>query len=571
MDSAYAIPSQAQDRLVAASLPKAIDLTHHLNRISKNREPSHLKELYKYQSVPGMITMAGGIPHPQVFPFETVSASILPKDAFPLNPPRVPEKSKKSILSWLFPNSPANTTSFTIPKYAQNATDPKTIQLSTSLQYQAATGPPALPLFLREYVEKVYKPAYADWDVLINVGATDGWGKIVNMLFEFGDALLVEEWTYPGAENTWIPFEAEMVPIKMDAVGLLPDHLEQVLGGWDEVKRGKRRPHVMYTVPTGQNPTGATMTGERKKQIYDICSKYDVIICEDEPYYCLYTGEWTPKGASSDRSLVEQRRLDAEKKDGPEGNQAFIDALPPSYLAYDTDGRVIRMDTFSKTSAPGSRLGWITASPLFIERLTRATEASTQAPSGFATALTTTMLQQWGFDGYIRWLRGIKALYNMRKTWLCDAFVDVFHLEFGKHSVLFPAGTNTVTCYSKKNVSAWDEKRGSRGSPLITFVPPTAGMFVFLGVHLSEHPDFAKLEHKGEDATRVLSDKLWLKLADELVLFAPGWGFDARGEHAIGGKGVGYFRLAFSIATYEDTYKAINTFAKVLDKFFGRQ
>ncbi|WVQ70021.1 uncharacterized protein L199_008245 [Kwoniella botswanensis] len=575
MDSAFEFGTQPRYD-ASASLPKAKDFTHHLNQVSKNRAASSLKELYRYQGVPGMIVMAGGIPHPEVFPFETLSATILAHDAFPLDPPREPKKNK-SLLSWLFSSSSAAlpTSSFTIPKWAPGPPDPKTIQLSTSLQYQAATGPPSLALFLREYVSKVYKPAYADWDVLVNVGNTDGWGKIISLLVEKGDAILVEEWTYPSAVNTFLPFECPTIPIKMDKEGMSPEHLEEVLGGWKEDERdGKKRPHIMYTIPTGQNPTGATMEGERKKQIYEICKKYDVIICEDEPYYCLYTGEWTPKGTQSDRSILAQRLADAEKKEGSEGNAAFIKSLPPSYLHFDTDGRVVRMDTFSKTSAPGSRLGWITANPQFIERLTRITETSTQAPSGFATALTTTMLQKWGFEGYIRWLRGVKATYNMRKTWMCDAFEDTFHLEFDQtnNSIvrgLFPEGTKTITCYSKQPRNKWDEKKGLHGPALVTFTPPTAGMFVFLGVHVSEHPDYQDLLRKGEDATHVLVQKLWTELADNLVLFAPGWYFDAGGEHAIGGKGYGYFRLSFSIATYEETYKAIKTFSKVLDKFFG--
>ena len=212
--------------------------------------------------------MGGGIPSPEYFPFETLSATVLAIDTLPLDPPRKP--AKQSIFSWLFGNK---TTSFTVPKFVQGA-DASTIQLATSLQYQQATGPPALSTFLREYVAKVYKPGYADWDVLINCGATDAWGKIVFMLLEKGDAILVEEWTYPGAENSFIPLEAEMVPIKMDAQGLTPEHLEEVLGGWNEEERGKKRPKVLYTIPTGQNPTGATMMAQRKKQIYDICSKY---------------------------------------------------------------------------------------------------------------------------------------------------------------------------------------------------------------------------------------------------------------------------------------------------------
>ena len=109
--------------------------------------------------------MAGGIPSPEYFPFETLSATVLAVDTLPLDPPRKPS-NKKSLLQWLFG---PKTTSFTVPKYVPGG-DASTIQLATSLQYQQATGPPALPAFLREYVSKVYRPGYADWDVLINCG-----------------------------------------------------------------------------------------------------------------------------------------------------------------------------------------------------------------------------------------------------------------------------------------------------------------------------------------------------------------------------------------------------------------
>lgn len=70
----------------------------------------------------------------------------------------------------------------------------------------------------------------------------------------------------------------------------------------------------------------------------------DIIICEDEPYYCLFTGDWTPKNHKSEKSIVAQRQIDAEKKEGKEGQDAFLKALPPTYLTVDYQGRVIRMD-----------------------------------------------------------------------------------------------------------------------------------------------------------------------------------------------------------------------------------
>ncbi len=93
-------------------------------------------------------------------------------------------------------------------------------------------------------------------------------------------------------------------------------------------------------------------------------------------------------------------------------------------------------------------------------------------------------------------------------------------------------------------------------------------MFVFLAVHLNEHPDYALLQAQGEDATKLLMDKLWKELAENLVLFAPGYGFDANGPHAIGGEGVGYFRLSYSIVDYEQCRTAIERFSKVLTKFY---
>lgn len=586
----------AQPRI--SSLPLAKDMSHHLNLLSKSRQMSSLKELYKYATTPGMIPMGGGqwsfgmcswsqklifkgIPSPEVFPFEELSAQILSVNHQPLNPPRKPVKQKASLLNWLFGSS--NET-ISIPKYVKDA-KPTTVMLATSLQYQSATGPPALPLFLREYVQKVFRPAYADWDVLINCGNTDGWGKIVFMLMERNDAILVEEWTYPGAENSYIPLNIENVPLKMDGEGVIPEYMDEVLANWDEEKRGKRRPRVFYTVSVGQNPTGATMSTERKQKVYDVCQKYDVIICEDEPYCTLYTGRWIPQSKQSSISALEQRQIDAETKEGKEGEEAWLAAMPASYLHLDTEGRVIRMDTFSKTSCPGSRLGWITTSPIFIERLQRATEASTQAPSGFVTALTTTMLSHWGMTGYIRWLRGIKATYRMRRDWICDAFEDTFHLEFEDSSLgvktndavleVFDGLGRGVTCYAKPGAGTveakWDEKRGltsKRGPALVSFIPPTAGMFIWLAVHINQHPDYVALQRQGEDATRVLMDQLWKECAENLVLFAPGWGFDAGGVHNIGGNGTGYFRLSYSITTYEQTRAAIETFSKVLHSFY---
>lgn len=75
--------------------------------------------------------------------------------------------------------------------------------------------------------------------------------------------------------------------VKMDSEGLLPDALDELLSNWDAKSRGARKPFVLYTVPSGQNPTGATQGTERRRAIYKVAQKHDLYILEDEPYYFL--------------------------------------------------------------------------------------------------------------------------------------------------------------------------------------------------------------------------------------------------------------------------------------------
>lgn len=196
--------------------------------------------------------------------------------------------------------------------------------------------------------------------------------------------------------------------------------------------------------------------------------------------------------------------------------------------------------------------------------------------------MTMMLMNTWGWDGEVRWLRGIKATYRMRRDWMCDALTNAFHVESDDTSMT--GGANPLvldvatfgrgfTAYAKhaegSSAATWDEKRGvttGGRKPLFSFIPPTSGMFVFLAVHLDQHPDFAALGGN-DDATNVLMDKLWRELAEHLVLFAPGVTFDAGGVHNIGGQGVGYFRVSYSIITYEQANTAVKTFAKVLTKF----
>jgi aromatic amino acid aminotransferase I len=156
------------------------------------------------------------------------------------------------------------------------------VQLSTALQYGGAQGLVFLNNFLKEWTSLVSMPAYTDWDILLDDGATDGWHKVLELLCNPGDPVLVEAWTYPSAIESGWPMGIRPVPIGIDAEGIDPEALDKTLSEWNVEARGTKKPSVLYTVPVGQNPTGSIITTERRKKVYAVCVKHDVIICEDD-------------------------------------------------------------------------------------------------------------------------------------------------------------------------------------------------------------------------------------------------------------------------------------------------
>lgn len=537
---------------------KSIDLSHHLSELSKARATSPLKGLMKYFSQPGILALGGGLPSPAYFPVSDISANVLVPESFALAPI---ESSTSFTWLWkLFGSQNATkekTQAVTIPKYTTVDGD---INLASSLQYGAAIAQQQLQVFLKNFISEVYQPAFDDWTVLIDTGNTDGWSRAVTTLCNPGEGVLCEEWTYPSAIASMLPSNIKPVPVAMDGLGMKSDALENLLSQWDPVSRQMPRPHVMYIVPVGQNPSGSTMSVERKKQIYDICVKYDVIIVEDDPYYFLQLGDYTFKGDRSPGAT-------ASGKPSAEESKRYVSTLNPSFLNFDYQGRVIRLDTFSKTIAPGSRLGWFTCNPVFAERLERQGETSTQAPCGFGQAVITKILTHWTYDGYIRWLRGLRTEYQQRRNFFIDCLADEFHLHAVPAAAGVWQGCIAYQASSKvKKSTIMTEKYSNRNRTMFSFVPPVAGMFVWMKLHLDQHPSFTP----GDEDT--LETKLWTKLAENGVLFGPGWMFAA---NALDGDSentnAGHFRISFSNVDLPDLKKAVTIFGRVVREFFEEE
>ena len=135
-----------------------------------------------------------------------------------------------------------------------------------------------------------------------------------------------------------------------------------------------------------------------------------------------------------------------------------------------------------QTIAPGSRLGWFTCSPQLAERFERQGEVSTQSPCGFGQSVITQLItKQWGLGGYVRWLRGIRTNYTVRRDAMLDVFMDKFDITLASGSgyregaVVYDArfkqlGGSSLTTAEKKPPK------------VMSFIPPTGGMFLWIEV-----------------------------------------------------------------------------------------
>lgn len=158
------------------------------------------------------------------------------------------------------------------------------------MQYGFSAGQPELLNFIRDHTKIIHDLKYKDWDVLATAGNTNAWESTLRVFCNRGDVILVEAHSF---SSSLASAEAQGVitfPVPIDADGIIHEKLAKVLGNWTP---GAPKPKLLYTIPTGQNPTGTSIADHRKEAIYKIAQKYDFLIVEDEPYYFLQMNPYT--------------------------------------------------------------------------------------------------------------------------------------------------------------------------------------------------------------------------------------------------------------------------------------
>ena len=289
---------------------------------------SAIRELLKLTEQPGMISFAGGLPAAEVFP---------------------------------------------IQEFRQACDKVFRDHGTHALQYGMTEG--FLPL--REMIAlhtSRYGIEVNVENILITTGSQQALDLIGKIFINPGDRILVESPTNLGALQAWNAYGAEYISLPVDQHGIIAEALEEAL---------RTGPKFIYVLPNFQNPTGTTLSLERRLKLVELADRYGVPIIEDDPYGQLrYGGEHIPP----------MIMLDGQMQESP-GN---------SY-----HGNVIYMSTFSKILAPGLRLAWVIAPQEVIQRLVQAKQgADLQAPT--FTQMAAYEVSQGGFlDRHIKLIRQV--------------------------------------------------------------------------------------------------------------------------------------------------------------------
>jgi 2-aminoadipate transaminase len=269
--------------------------------------------------------------------------------------------------------------------------------LSTNAHQALQYAPTEGVMVLREQIAAMYRergvPATVD-NVLITTGSQQGLDLAGKTLINEIDMILTELPTYVGALQAWRPFDPTWAGIPMDDEGI---QIEQFDGS------RQSRTKLLYLLPNFQNPSGVSLSASRREKALELAHRYKFLIVEDDPYRALrYSGEDIPAMVESEARLLGS--------------------------AWDAEGRVIHLGTFSKVMAPGLRIGWTLAPSAAIRMFVLAKQGADLHSSTFTQFIAEDLLR----NGIVeRNLPKLRSLYGERR----DAMIDALQTSIGNRGV----------------------------------------------------------------------------------------------------------------------------------------
>ncbi|MCE9668697.1 PLP-dependent aminotransferase family protein [Myxococcus stipitatus] len=306
--------------------PPVWRLAQRMSRI----KTSAVREILKVAERPDILSFAGGLPAPELFPLEAIAdahAQVLSADG------------------------------------------------RAALQYSTTEGYAPLREWIASHLGRKGRACNAD-QVLITNGSQQGIDLVAKVLLDPGDLVVVESPSYLAALQTFGGYEARFATVESDDEGMRIDDLERVLA--------THKPKLLYVVANFQNPKGTTLSLERRKQMVRLAQQHRFLILEDDPY----------------------------------GELRFRGEHLPSLAAFEEQGVVVSLGTFSKTLAPGLRIGWVAGPRDFVRSLTIAKQ-STDLHT--ATVAQRAVVKLLGSFDYYKHLEALTPVYGERANAMLDA------------------------------------------------------------------------------------------------------------------------------------------------------
>ena len=258
--------------------------------------------------------------------------------------------------------------------YIRRAAEMQFNDSSEFLQYGAEWGDGYHRVALGEYLTAAYGTPVPPEQLFSTNGNSQALEMLCTVLTTPGDVVIVEEPTYFLAFQMFRDHGLEIRGVPIDEEGLVVDAFSDAVAG---IRKQGKRVAFAYTIPAFQNPTGVTMSAQRRRQLVAAANADEVLIVADEVYHLL---RFAPG------------------------------AMPPPMSAYVDDGPILSIGTFSKILAPGMRLGWIHGST---QRLAALADSGLILSGGglnpVTSSLSTAMMRMGWQDEYVEWLRATFA------------------------------------------------------------------------------------------------------------------------------------------------------------------
>lgn len=321
---------------------------HRFAQRTQRMKSSAIRELLKFTELPEVISFAGGMPAPEIFPVN---------------------EFKEACIRVLENYGPQ------------------------SLQYGTTEGYKPLREMIARHSERYGIEVTSD-NIMITSGSQQALDLLGKIFINRGDRILVESPTYLGALQAWNAYGAEYIPVAADENGMITDELEQAL---------RCGPKFIYVLPNFHNPTGATLSLERRKHLVELADRYGVPIIEDDPYG--------------------QLRFEGDHLPAVEVVDSRIRATNGCY-----SGNVIYLSTFSKILAPGIRLAWVIAPPEVIAKMVQAKQGADLHTSTFNQIVAYEVGHQGFLDKHVL---KIREVYHQRRDVMLDALEE--HMPEGVH------------------------------------------------------------------------------------------------------------------------------------------